>query len=237
MVGVCLVDQKGLITHMNASGSRLLGWGVIGPPNVSIDEVFDGSELGGEELANGQLLLDRLKEKKFVWFPQARLRCRQGTWCRVELKGVAIEGGEVTQFLVMFRDLSSETQLAEDYSRLASIPEESPFPIIEVNAAGHLLYANPSMVPLNGRRQYRPGWVYDCLAGSFSRSGSSLFRHKGIWSPILKWKWERNIIHGPFCLIRNRGDFVDMEWMLPIQSGQPWSCRNLRKRWKRKIRN
>jgi len=148
MVGVCLVDHEGAITQMNVPGSRLLGWGASYPRNVSIEEVFDRSELDGEELANGQLLLGRLKEKKIVWFPRARLRCRQGMWCGVELKGVAIEGGGTTQFLFMFRDLSSETKLTEEFSRLASIPEESPFPIIEVDAAGHLLYANPSMVRL-----------------------------------------------------------------------------------------
>ena len=148
MVGVCLVDHEGTITQMNVPGSRLLGWGAGCPRNVSIEEVFDGSELDGKELAKDQLLLDRLKEKKIVWFPHARLRCRQGTWCGVELKGVAIEGGGTTQFLFMFRDLSSETKLTEEFSRLASIPEESPFPIIEVDAAGHLLYANPSMVRL-----------------------------------------------------------------------------------------
>ena len=148
MVGVCLVDHEGAILHMNLSGSRLLGWGAVYPRNVSIDEVLDGPELDGEELANGLLLLDRLKKKKIAWFPRARLRCRQGTWCEVELKAVAIEGGDSFQFLLMFRDLSSETKLAEEFSRLASIPEESPFPIIEVDAAGHLLYANPSMVRL-----------------------------------------------------------------------------------------
>ncbi len=148
MVGVCLVDHEGAITHMNVSGSRLLGWGAVCPTNFSFDEVFDGSGLDGEELAKGQSLLDRLKEKKIVWLPRARLRCRQGTGCWVELKGVAVEDGGTTQFLLMFRDLSSETQLAEDYSRLAAIPEESPFPIIEVDAAGYLLYANPSMVRL-----------------------------------------------------------------------------------------
>ena len=148
MVGVCVVDHDGVITHMNVSGSRLLGWGAVCPRHISIEEVFDGSEFDEEELENGKLLLDRIKEKTMVWFPRARLRCRQGIRCEVELKGVAIEGGATTQFLLMFRDLSSESQLAEDYSCLASIPEESPFPIIEVDAAGHLLYANPSMVRL-----------------------------------------------------------------------------------------
>jgi len=175
MVGVCLVDHEGAITHMNVPGSRLLGWGAVCPRNLSIDEVFCGTELEGEEFANGQLLLDGLKEKKIAWFPRARLRCRQGTWCGVELKGVAIEDGDATQFLLMFRDLSTETQLAEDYSRLASIPEESPFPIIEVDAAGHLLYANPSMVRLMEDAQIGQDGFTTALPDQFSDLAARCF--------------------------------------------------------------
>ncbi len=148
MVGVCLVDHEGVITHMNVPGSRLLGWGAVCPSHVSFEEVFDGAGLDGETLASGQVLLHALKERKMIWLPRARLHCREGTECWVELKGVTVEDNGVQQFLLMFRDLRSEIQLAEDYGRLASIPEESPFPIIEVDAVGHLLYANPSMVNL-----------------------------------------------------------------------------------------
>ncbi len=148
MVGVCLIDHDGMILEMNVPGSRLLGWGSVFPSNVSFEEIFHDTTLGEEDDVHSQLLLERLKEEKIVCCPHVRLRYRQGAGCWVELKGVAVEDGGATQFLVMFRDLSSETQLAEDYRRLASIPEESPFPIIEVDAAGHLLYANPAMVCL-----------------------------------------------------------------------------------------
>jgi PAS domain S-box-containing protein len=147
-VGVCVVDHEGTITQMNVPGSRLLGWGVVCPSPMAFEEVFAGAEFDGEELASGQVLLQGLKERKMVWLPRARLHCRQGTECWVELKGVTVEDNGVPQFLLMFRDLSAEIQLAEEFRRLASIPEKSPFPIIEVDAAGHLLFANPSMVRL-----------------------------------------------------------------------------------------
>ncbi len=148
MVGVCVVDHAGTILHMNVPGSRLLGWGAVCPTHISFEDIFDGSSLCEEELAKGQSLLDALKERKLIWLPRARLRCREGTWRWVELKGVVVEDGEVSQFLLMFRDVSTEIQLAEEFRRLATFPEENPFPIIEANAAGHLLYANPSMVRL-----------------------------------------------------------------------------------------
>jgi len=148
MVGACVVDHEGTILHMNLPGSRLLGWGAVCPIHISFEDIFDGSGLCEEELAKGQSLLGTLKKSQRIWLPRVRLRCRQGTWCWVELKGVAVEDGEANQFLLMFRDLSMEIQLAEDTRRLTTFPEENPFPVIEVDGAGHLLYANPSMVRL-----------------------------------------------------------------------------------------
>ena len=64
MVGVCLVDHEGAITHMNLSGSRLLGWGAVCPSPMAFEEVFAGAEFDGEELASGQVLLQGLKERE-----------------------------------------------------------------------------------------------------------------------------------------------------------------------------
>ena len=148
MIGACVVDHEGMVTQMNTPGSRLLGWGAICPTKISFEEIFDHSVLVADELPKGQSLVERLTGKKNVWFPRVRLRCRQETWVWVELKGLVVDDLDTMQFLFLFRDLSSEAQLTEEFGRLASIPEESPFPIIEVDAAGHLLYANPSMVRL-----------------------------------------------------------------------------------------
>ena len=148
MAGVCLLDHDGIILEMNVPGSRLLGWGTVCPANVSFEEVFHDTDLGEQEEGTRPSLLKRFKEEKIVCRPRVRLCYRQRASYWVEMKGVVVEDGVEIQYLVMFRDLSSEMQLAEDYRRLASIPEESPFPIIEVDAEGHLLYANPAMVCL-----------------------------------------------------------------------------------------
>ncbi len=145
IVGACLLDHKGTVVQMNIAGSRLLGWGGVCPTNLSIDDMVEDSAPVARDQTFCQHFLSMIKEKKIGWFPRIRMRCRRGTWCWVEMKAVAIEEEEDTQFLLMFRDLSTETRLAEEFSRLASIPQESPFPIIEVDAEGHLLYVNPSM--------------------------------------------------------------------------------------------
>ncbi len=145
IVGACLLDRHGRVTQMNIAGSRLLGWGAVCPVDLTIDDVVEDMTAVIGEQASCQSFLSIVKEKKIGWFPRMRIRCRQGAWCWVEMKAILLEDEEPLQYLVMFRDLSTETRLAEEYSRLASIPQESPFPIIEVDAKGHLLYVNPSM--------------------------------------------------------------------------------------------
>ena len=66
MVGACLVDHNGMVTQMNAPGSRLLGWGAVCPTKVSFEEIFDRSVLGDDELPKGHSLVERLKERKVV---------------------------------------------------------------------------------------------------------------------------------------------------------------------------
>ncbi|HBP88311.1 MAG TPA: hypothetical protein DD706_11515, partial [Nitrospiraceae bacterium] len=133
---------------MNLAGSRLLGWGAACPTNVSCHDLLEclvPCENDDTEICpfSGLLL-----EKSMLWVPRTRLRNRQGTWCCVELKGLVVDDLEASGYLLMFRDLSSEIKLTEETRRLASFPEENPFPVIEVDSAGRLLYANPSMVRL-----------------------------------------------------------------------------------------
>jgi len=148
MVGVCLVDREGQLTQMNLAGSRLLGWGAACPKNVSCHDLLEclvSCEEDGTEVCP---LAGLLLKKKMLWIPRTRLRNRRGTWCWVELKGLVVDDLEASGFLLMFRDLSSEVKLTEESRRLASIPQENPFPIIEIDPAGQLLYANPAMVRL-----------------------------------------------------------------------------------------
>jgi signal transduction histidine kinase/DNA-binding response OmpR family regulator len=50
-----------------------------------------------------------------------------------------------------FRDLSTQLQLEKDLLRLAAMPEESPGPIVELDADANLIYANMAMITLMER--------------------------------------------------------------------------------------
>ncbi len=146
--GVCLIDREGRVVAMNPIGSRLLGWGMQFPVGESCHDLLDcvvPSSNGGRDVCPLEGLLHA---KKVAWNPRARLKGRHHQFYWVELKGVVLDDLTESGFLLIFRDLSQEIKLADDYRRLASIPAESPFPIIEVNAAGQLVYANGAMVDL-----------------------------------------------------------------------------------------
>ena len=46
MVGVCLVDETGIVRQMNGAGSRLLGWGAMYPSTFGFDQSLTVQDLG-----------------------------------------------------------------------------------------------------------------------------------------------------------------------------------------------
>jgi signal transduction histidine kinase len=50
--------------------------------------------------------------------------------------------------VVSFRDLRNQLQTEHELVRLASVSQESPLPIVELDAEAHLTYANPAMMVL-----------------------------------------------------------------------------------------
>jgi len=50
--------------------------------------------------------------------------------------------------VVSFRDLRNQLETEQELARLASVSQESPFPIVELDGEAHLTYANPAMMAL-----------------------------------------------------------------------------------------
>jgi nitrogen-specific signal transduction histidine kinase len=50
--------------------------------------------------------------------------------------------------VVSFRELRHQLQMEQELVRLASVSQESPLPIVELDAEAHLIYANPAMMGL-----------------------------------------------------------------------------------------
>ncbi len=145
MIGACMVDEQGKVIHMNLAGSQLLGWGARFPSGEYCHKLLEcvGPMADGQEEVCP--LAGSLAEKKVIWIPRTRLRTKMGMDCWVELKGVAVDTDHHRGSLLMFRGLQKEMDRAEECRQLASIPEESPIPIVEIESNGVLRYANPPM--------------------------------------------------------------------------------------------
>ena len=89
-----------------------------------------------------------LKTGKSIWTPKLLIRRPSGETRWVEFQCTQLTDPHNPGALLIFRDLSQQLQQHEEHQHLASMPEESPNPIVEVDAQGRLAYANPSMIAL-----------------------------------------------------------------------------------------
>ncbi len=78
----------------------------------------------------------------------------QGTATVVEWQQLRLSGIPAVATLLTLRDVSRELELEEDRNRLAAVAEESPYPIVELDRDGNLLYVNPAMVEVLCRFGY-----------------------------------------------------------------------------------
>jgi len=154
-MGVCTLDQGGIVQSLNQEAVRLLGWG---------ESVCQGRSF--HDLTNCLSLPDKLTQEfcpiahvlqtgKPIWFPRAGLKVRSGDWLVVELTCTPLVDEGASGVVLSFRDLANQIQMEEDLHRLASIPEESPFPIVELDIQANMLYANPSMTRLMEQAGFR----------------------------------------------------------------------------------
>lgn len=86
------------------------------------------------------------------------------TYALIEWEQLRMSGIPGVAALLTLRDVTRECELETDRDRLATVAEESPYPIVEIDRHGNLLYVNPAMVEvlcrfgydLNGRPDILP---------------------------------------------------------------------------------
>ncbi|HQY57540.1 MAG: response regulator [Nitrospira sp.] len=72
----------------------------------------------------------------------------------VEWQQLRVSGIPSVATLLTLRDLSREIELEKDRDRLAEVAEESPYPIVEIDRHGNLVYVNPAMADVLCRFGY-----------------------------------------------------------------------------------
>lgn len=147
-LGICTVDNHGRVVSLNPEGERILGWSEASCAGASLHEMI-GCRL---EYPESESMICPLKRVigtgKPAWATHTTLLARDGSARPVEYKCIPLCSQRRLGAIFCFRDLSNQLQLEKDLQRLASMPEESPGPIVELDADANIIYANRMMMKL-----------------------------------------------------------------------------------------
>ncbi len=155
-LGVVYLDHNGQVRFLNAEARRLLS--VPSSQDVSGSWPYIWGRLTGRTEASviedlhGVLATGRPSRFRPVRLRQGSQRSLPVEWTCSPAVHPAPRG-----LVVTLRDLSREEELEQERDQLAAIAEESPSPIVELDAHAQVLYANPAMVSLLTKHGYGAG--------------------------------------------------------------------------------
>ena len=146
--GAIIVDPQAKITALNLQAEMSLGWGASILEGQSAHEIL---ECRAEDTPNTPADCPILRvlsggsagPNGHMW-----VRCRDETFKQIEYHCVPYPTGKGLGAILAFRDLTRELELEKDLRRLASIAEESPIAIVELNEDANLIQANSAMMAL-----------------------------------------------------------------------------------------
>jgi PAS domain S-box-containing protein len=152
-IGVCLLDEEGRIFFLNAEAMRLMGASEDRLRDRRLDEVLERSPAVPDGANDPRSLLGAIRQRGPASGTETVTWRRDGRDTVVEWQCTPMANGRI-RWVVTFRDLTRQIELERDRDRLALIAEESPYPIVELDADANLLYANPVMADLLDRFGY-----------------------------------------------------------------------------------
>jgi PAS domain S-box-containing protein len=154
-IGICQVNTQGHILSLNLEGARILHRTEQSCLGQTFHEhsgcLYVDPITQEEDCPINQVL----KTGKSIWTPKLLIRRPSGETRWVEFQCTQLTDPHNSGALLIFRDLSQQLQQHEEHQHLASMPEESPNPIVEVDAQGRLAYANPAMIALLDTYRFR----------------------------------------------------------------------------------
>lgn len=162
-IGICQVNTHGQILSLNLEGARLLHrteQSCLGQPFHEHSGCLYVDPITQEEDCP---IAQVLKTGKSIWTPKLLIRRPSGETRWVEFQCTQLTDPHNPGALLIFRDLSQQLQQHEEHQHLASMPEESPNPIVEVDPQGRLAYANPAMIALLDSYGFREDGVPQVL--------------------------------------------------------------------------
>jgi len=146
-----VIDPKGKIAMLNPQAELLLGWGASLLRGKSAHEALECHFKDSVNTADNCPIPKVLGDEGLVPSGQMVVRCRDKSLRPVEYRCVPYPMLAGIGAILAFQDLTGQVDLERDLRRLASIAEESPIPLVELNEDANPIYANPAMMSLMER--------------------------------------------------------------------------------------
>jgi PAS domain S-box-containing protein len=105
------------------------------------ENFYKFSHPGIVEKINGQIR--KTMERSSIWSEEVRFSTFQNQWLWGDTTIKQIQISNVPYNLVRISDISDKKRAEEELSWLASFPEKTPIPIVELNLEGQVTYLNP----------------------------------------------------------------------------------------------
>ena len=155
-IGVVQLDRRLCILSVNSEAGRLLGYSADFCTTKPIQDIWQQ-----QPGTVGHTIATRIREslptrrpihaaRTILAGPAQELHPVEWSYVFLDTEG-SLDG------VLTIRDLTHERELQQDLDRLARVAEESPSPIIELDADSNLIYANPAMTKLLQQCGYDAG--------------------------------------------------------------------------------
>ena len=168
-IGICQVNTQGQILSLNLEGARILHRTEKSCLGQSFHEQVGCLHVDLTTQEESCPIARAIKKGKSIWTPQLLIRRPSGETRWVEFQCTQLTDPHNPGALIIFRDLSQQLQQNEEHQHLASMPEESPNPIVEVDTQGRLAYANPAMIRLLDTYGFREDGVPKVLPATLTQ--------------------------------------------------------------------
>jgi PAS domain S-box-containing protein len=149
---VIATDREGRITYLNPAAEALTGWRMKEAAGAPVGEVFRIiSEDTRAPLADPVAKV--LSRGRVVGLANHTLLVRKdGSEIAIDDSGAPIRAadGTITGVVLIFRDITERRAAEREIAGLARFPSENPNPVLRVDAAGAILFANESARRLFG---------------------------------------------------------------------------------------
>jgi PAS domain-containing protein len=143
-----IIDPQGKVAALNLQAEIFLGWGLPLLEGQSVHEILECHAKSMGDSSGDCPILRLIGGEKVEPDGQMQVRCRDESLKQIQYRCTSYPTGKGVGAILAFHDMTREIEMEKDLRRLASIGEESPIAIVELNEDANLIHANPAMMAL-----------------------------------------------------------------------------------------